>query len=251
METKLGVGVRTAAALWYGPARREFRRAVRPLVQRDEHIRLGPLRGTWYPHDLAGRLGVYEMDMQRLMVREIEAGMTVFDLGANYGFFSLLAGRLVGPTGTVVAAEPMPLLVDGIRRLLTNGPPWVHVVEAAVSAEVGEASIYAGATDATASLSARAGQTTTTVQTTTIDQLAAEHGMPDFIKMDIEGGEDDALLGADETLKHRPKLALEIHSQPRDQRIGPMLRSRGYRLVEAAPRRPDRPYPVHQFLTAD
>src|SRR5262245_36111858 len=53
-------------------------------------------------------LGTYEMDLQRLIVSSLKPGDVFYDVGANVGFFSLLAASLVGSRGTVIAFEPLP-----------------------------------------------------------------------------------------------------------------------------------------------
>ena len=70
---------------------------------------LGPLRGAlWLPRSAtAGSwLGTYERELQEVFTAHVRPGDVVFDVGANVGFYSLLAARLVGPKGRVVAFEP-------------------------------------------------------------------------------------------------------------------------------------------------
>ncbi|MBC7544393.1 MAG: FkbM family methyltransferase, partial [Candidatus Sericytochromatia bacterium] len=57
------------------------------------------------------------------------------------------------------------------------------------------------------------------VETITIDDYVASTGLSkvDFIKMDVEGGELQALKGAEQTIRqHRPKLAISVYHQPQD-----------------------------------
>src|SRR5688572_25684309 len=53
-------------------------------------------------------LGQYELPLQQALKRELKPGDTFFDVGANAGFFTLIAARLVGPTGKCVAFDPAP-----------------------------------------------------------------------------------------------------------------------------------------------
>ena len=52
--------------------------------------------------------GLYEPPVTRVVQHHIPSGGTVVDLGANWGYFSLLAAAAVGPGGTVLALEPDP-----------------------------------------------------------------------------------------------------------------------------------------------
>ena len=86
----------------------------------------GPLRGRrWVvgagPHGYW--LGTYEADKQRLLQTLLREGDCFFDVGANVGFFTLLASALVGRSGRVVAFEPLPQNLAFLRRhLLLNRP---------------------------------------------------------------------------------------------------------------------------------
>src|SRR5574341_673203 len=111
-----------------------------------------PLR--WIPHErvvpvLQGRLrgkrwivgasvhgcwlGSYEYDKQKRFVREIKKGDVVYDIGAHVGFYTLLASELVGPSGQVIAFEPLPRNLGYLHRhLALNSCKNVTVIEAAV-----------------------------------------------------------------------------------------------------------------------
>src|ERR1039458_761748 len=79
-------------------------------------------------------IGSYEWEKQRAFARVTPFGGTVLDLGANVGFYTLLAAELVGPSGHVHAFEPVPRNLQYIRRhIALNGLTNVSVVEAAVS----------------------------------------------------------------------------------------------------------------------
>lgn len=69
-------------------------------------------------------LGSYEYGKRRLFERLVRPGQVVWDVGANAGFYTLLASRLVGSTGSVVAIEPLPRNLSYLRRHLElNRPP--------------------------------------------------------------------------------------------------------------------------------
>jgi FkbM family methyltransferase len=78
--------------------------------------------------------GVWEPTMTAWIRRRLAPGDTLIDVGANIGYYSLLASKLVGSTGTVLAIEPSPeifaLLVDHLTR---NAADNVRAVRMAVS----------------------------------------------------------------------------------------------------------------------
>src|SRR5258707_6646816 len=79
-------------------------------------------------------LGTYEYRKQRLFALSIQPGMVVFDLGANVGFYTLVAAVRTGERGRVYAFEPVPRNLGFLRRHLGhNRVRNVEIVEAAVS----------------------------------------------------------------------------------------------------------------------
>src|SRR5215471_5126199 len=83
------------------------------LMPRDVRVPIlqGQLKGKWW---IAGSnshgcwLGSYEFDKRRLFEQTIKPGATVFDIGANVGFYTLLSSVLVGSGGKVYTFEPVP-----------------------------------------------------------------------------------------------------------------------------------------------
>jgi len=96
----------------------------------------GPLRGHWWITGSSNHgcwLGSYEYTKQRLFARMIRTGDVVFDIGANVGFYTLLAAARAMPEGMVVAFEPLGQNARFIHRhLRLNNIDRVQVIEAAV-----------------------------------------------------------------------------------------------------------------------
>ena len=85
-------------------------------------------------------LGIYENEKQRKFCQCVKTGGVVYDIGANVGFYTLLASVLVGETGRVVAFEPLLANLDYLgRHLALNNIRNTQVIEAAVSDENGRA----------------------------------------------------------------------------------------------------------------
>jgi FkbM family methyltransferase len=124
--------------------------------------------------------------------------MTVFDIGANIGWYSCLMHRLTKGRGLIVAVEPMP---RALRLLYKSAESWPNVQ--VVPCAIGEAGGYANlcearALDASQVHFSSAGE----VEVVTIDDLAARFGPPDVIKIDVEGAELMAFRGAVKTLSN-------------------------------------------------
>ena len=82
----------------------------------------------------------YEPETKALLVSFLKPGMVFVDLGANEGFFSVVASRLVGSGGKILAIEPQARLGSVIRRNLElNLAANVTLAQVAISAEAGVA----------------------------------------------------------------------------------------------------------------
>jgi len=195
--------------------------AVMPVLR-------GPNRGyRWISGSLTHGcwIGIYEKRNAAFVAGFIKEGMTVYDVGANAGYFTLMFSRLVGSTGKVVAFEPEPNNVAALKAHLSiNGIRNVEVVDAAVSNEAGVA-LFDGSRS-TGCLSSHGGLSVKTVR---LDDFP----VPDFVKMDIEGGETSAILGADKTLSaRRTAWFVELHSADAGRIVKARLRDNRYRVQE-------------------
>lgn len=220
-------------------ARALLRRLTRTARHGAHPIARGPAKGLLI--DVAGSrpsyvLGRAEADMQRLFAATIRPGDVVMDLGANIGFFTLVAAVLAGPTGRVIAYEPSPSTAQAVRRNVElNGLGHVTIVQAAVSDRDGVACLDLGASDQDASIVRRDGGRSIPVSTVSVDGEVARLGiMPAFIKVDVEGAEADVVAGMQATLGHRKTVVVcEVHD-PADGLDGPVpraLRDAGYTVA--------------------
>jgi FkbM family methyltransferase len=178
-------------------------------------------------------LGASEPDLQDALVERVRKGDVVYDIGANVGFFSLLAARLVTPVGRVYAFEPMEANVDALARNLTlNDVHHAEVIRSAVSDTTGQLRMSTGNNQATGHLAER-GDDLVAVSSTTVDGFVAAGKLPpDLVKIDVEGAEDRVLAGMVETLRtHRPAILCELHydrTDPRREAISRLLADVGY-----------------------
>ncbi len=160
----------------------------------------------------------------------LRPGMTVLDVGANIGFYSLEADDIVGPEGRVIAFEPDPanraLLEENLER---NRAQRVTVEACAVSdsrREIqlyqsrynsGDHRIYDGSQEA--DFHRGGARSTITVPTRTLDDYVAEHGLEvDVVKCDIQGAERRMWDGMRTLVANRATLVLAMEFWPRGLR---------------------------------
>src|SRR5256714_11962578 len=194
-----------------------------------------PLEGLRIYHD--GRpsyhmqllaMGMHDRDVAGLLRDLVTPGITVLNVGANIGYFSLLSARLAGPNGTVWAFEPIPGVVEILRKNIEeNGfSNQIHVVPQAVSNVSGKTRLYINPVESMlSSLFQEAAMdqlddphghpaylNCIEVACTTLDAWAAQQNWPtiDLIKIDIEGAEKLALEGMVELCRRNPHLKLII-----------------------------------------
>jgi FkbM family methyltransferase len=197
----------------------------------------GPMKGLRWISDSSNAtcwIGAYESEKQRAFCEYLKPGQVFFDLGANVGFYALLASRLVGDGGRIVAFEPAKRNIPYLRRhLAMNDVGNCEVIEAAVSSEEGTAFFEVSTLPVTGHISRTRAESDYEVATVTLDRLF-QRGMipgPQVIKCDIEGGEYEALLGAREILrKCRPLIFLATHGAEVHGRCCQLLRDLGYHL---------------------
>lgn len=177
----------------------------------------------------SGTFGSARIEVLGAVVRP---GECVWDIGAHKGFVTLAASRMVGPTGTVVAAEPSSRNRWFIERHLEwNGIGNVHVVGAALSGEHGQAR-FGGTGD---SLAYTLGEGDDIVAVRTIPGVMEERGLPrpHVIKIDAEGQEAAILEGAGGALAGDAGLLISVHGRAMHGACTSLLRVRGFRIFES------------------
>lgn len=194
--------------------------------------------------------GSYEPNEARLLRRFLRPGDAVLDVGANVGFFTLLASQAVGPSGRVVAVEPVPANATALERnLRLNDVTNVRVERVAVDSQPGVLHLGLSpdlAGDGERGRDATSGHYTAggtdlshEVPAVMLDDVADAVGRRlRLVKVDVEGLEERALAGFRRTLAELPPDALMLEANAAsfamhaasDVRIRQQLETAGYRL---------------------
>jgi FkbM family methyltransferase len=190
-------------------------------------------------------LGSYEPQETLLLPALLRPGETCVDVGAHWGYFSLIAAARVGGGGRVLAVEADPRVFATLQRTLALNPGLkVEAIQVAAVAEPGTLVLNgfdeSGDNWGISSVATPQGGATFEVAGEPLDTLLERRGVRDIglLKMDIEGAEVLALRGCDRALRERRirNLLLELHppqiaalKSSVAELVG-MLRSRGYQL---------------------
>lgn len=199
------------------------------LIPKDAVIPVlrGPMRGTkWIAgsHTHGCWFGNYEYEKQKLFASLVRPDSVVYDVGANVGFYSLLAAKR---GARVIACEPDPANVKLLARHIELNRANVAIEQVAVCEREGVESFSCGGPEGSL------GKGEMQVRTIKLDSLLACYPVPTIIKIDVEGAEWRVLEGAREILKHRPTLFLAFDDPVNTKARGiELLASFGYRYRE-------------------
>jgi FkbM family methyltransferase len=171
--------------------------------------------------------GYYELPSTRFVLKTVQAQNHIIDVGANFGYYTMIFASLTGWQGRVLAFEPEArmyrLLLE--NKLINWVDPWVHVIKAACADQIGTTQFF--------SSKARAANTGPSipkidvglgedfdffpVQVNTVrvdDSTDFLDARVDFMKIDVEGGEPLVLRGARRTIAENPQIKIMMEWSP-------------------------------------
>ncbi|MBI3772178.1 MAG: FkbM family methyltransferase [Gammaproteobacteria bacterium] len=203
--------------------------------------------------------GTYEPPTARIISSLLSSGDTFIDVGANSGFFTLLASSCVGPSGKVISFEPVPAMSKRLlENLSLNSMRNVELHKIAISNSEGIISLFEGPEGHKGISSLRPinnSATTIKVNTRTLDSFSPSFNSVKLIKIDVEGAEQLALEGMTDIIsRFHPYLIIEVT----DEYLRPFghtamslankLTDVGYRMYAI---RPEGLTPMHPSIAAD
>jgi FkbM family methyltransferase len=166
-------------------------------------------------------LGTFKPEVQSFLSANVKVGNVFYDVGANVGFFSLLAARLIGPEGKVISFEPLPDNLLNLREnVKRNQFRNVQILPLALGAANEEEVFQVSERPTWGKLKSVGSEppdkylSDIKVSVRRLDDLISEGVIqpPDFVKIDVEGAEVDVVEGAKETLAlYGPTLIIELH----------------------------------------
>src|ERR1700691_3168087 len=195
----------------------------------------GPLKG--YRWLLATRssffFGTYEPAQTALFCELVKPGDVVYDVGAHFGYYALLASKLVRTEGRVLAFEPSPPnLARLYRHIELNRSSNVQVLELAVSDREGSAHFE---TRTGSGLGHIAPAGPVEVKVTRLDALQGSP-LPNVMKIDVEGAEVGVLQGAASLLASaKPTIFLSLHGDGLKKACLEILAGYGYTFQDIGP----------------
>lgn len=213
-----------------GPVSQSIRRLLNanlPQGIQPVEVAAGLLRGATLEIDLHQEkdywLGTYEVEFLDALKEWIRPGWIAYDVGANIGYLTLSIARLVGRTGQVIAFEAMPEMQERWQSNIQLNPEQdrVRLIRTAVADRSGSLIFLAGPSGGTGKLENAAGRKLDYTRKFEVPAMSVDDAVfvfnnptPDFIKMDIEGGEVLVFKGMERVMSEiRPLLAVELHGE--------------------------------------
>ncbi|MBO9998614.1 MAG: FkbM family methyltransferase [Cyanobacteria bacterium SID2] len=205
------------------------------LLLKDTSVKVlsGPLQGwKWLPRsgNHAYWLGTYEREYVNTFAQYVRPGSIIFDIGAQAGYFTLIASRLTGRDGRVVTFEPLPENVFCIREhCRLNNCKNVEILEVAVASSSGRRTfqadnVFMGYLSKEGSLE---------VEVVVLDELAEQNQIlpPNVMKIDVEGMEYWVLRGGENLIRtSRPEIFIATHGQENQTRVLRLLQEWSYEV---------------------
>ena len=201
--------------------------------------------------------GFHETALLACLVAHLRPGDVLYDVGAHIGYISLVAARLVGPSGRVFAFEADPENADRITgHVQMNALPQVELVPAAVWSECKTLSFHRASASSSRNTGAVGASNQDNsvdgiivVEAVTLDRFVEDHRSPAVVKVDVEGAEEEVLKGAEEVFRtSKPTLICEVHHGRAAEGVAAWLARMGYQWKWLGD---DVAFPRHLIAQAD
>jgi FkbM family methyltransferase len=166
--------------------------------------------------------GYWETWVTQCLARIITPGAVCIDIGANFGYFTVLMSELSGAKGRTVAIEPNPNICNFLRMSQSIHSSSFEIVEAALSNKRGRTTLavpstFPGSASITSFIQHYGKRhAKMKVKTLPLDELTLDLGLDkvDVIKMDVEGAEPLVFEGMQQTIARNPDLQIVMEYSP-------------------------------------
>ena len=150
---------------------------------------------------------------QDILVKYSLKNSVIYDIGANAGYYAIIAAREVGESGHVYAFEPTPSMANRIHENAEkNAFNNVTVIEAAVSSIDGKINFGIAEDSISSSIRGADSENSLLVTSLRLDTFVRSNRPPNLLLVDIEGAELDALeSGLELITQYRPVIMVEVH----------------------------------------
>jgi len=160
--------------------------------------------------------GIWEAEVTNFICGRVSRDMTVIDVGADIGYYTLLFARRVGKEGRVIAFEPIPEAKERLEdNVGLNGYANVTICDFALFSSEGQVVLEGPLQLSRINLfKSNTENKDIRVMTRVFDQVVPEFELHriDLVKIDVEGAELDVLRGMEGSLKmYHPHLLIEVH----------------------------------------
>lgn len=157
------------------------------------HIRADLMESVFIPIFKSGCF-THEIGENLLCIRLLKEGNLVFDIGANIGYTAMLFSERVGQQGKVIAIEPSLRAFNLLKRSIERSGNIISL-NIAISDKTCEVLFNEMETLDTSSIEPTSSGKSYTVMATTLDSLSETYGIPNFVKIDVEGHESKIFRG--------------------------------------------------------
>jgi len=238
-------------------------RAVNRVLRPTSRLEVSGLTATFLNVDAAIHRRIVRAGGERRQLEdflgELRAGDVVWDVGSFIGMFSVFSSLKVGSTGRVIAFEPEPEARRIVSRNRTiNALDHLRILPCALGSEEAEAEIHPSIVSGVATHSLLAGEGVadagTAVAVRRGDRLVADGEIPapDVVKIDVEGGEADAVRGMRDVLgaSRCRFVMIEVHPEAlgrfgsSPEEVVALMRSCGFVVETSLPRGTE----IHQYF---
>jgi FkbM family methyltransferase len=194
--------------------------------------------------------GKREIDHYKMLQEILKPGMNILDIGANIGYYAIMESKVIGPSGSITAIEPMLPNIEMLKRNIElNSVTNIDVVHGAVSEQFGTGQMYMSSHSnlhtfhKDGSAAAYLESTPVDVPTMTLrDAAARSDKRADLIRMDVEGHEVEILgqlvdLAREDVMTPRVIFETHLSRYTAENDFAPVLSnlfSLGYKVRSAA-----------------